>query len=98
MKKNILALFIISTIILAQGKYSKVTDEKSGKEMIVGLCDFSVFADSNYSWWFESEFNSYEPDSLIIEKLKSIDKKKTLFYLWAHGAAIVKGKSHVFIK
>ncbi|MFZ5948842.1 MAG: TlpA family protein disulfide reductase [Stygiobacter sp.] len=81
MEKIILIIFLINIIVVAQGKYSKVVDEKSGKEMIVGLCDFSVFADSNYSWWFESEFNNYEPDSSVIEKLKSVDNKPNIIVI-----------------
>ncbi|MCX7874739.1 MAG: thioredoxin family protein [Melioribacteraceae bacterium] len=75
MKKIIFIILYANLILIAQEKFSRVVDEKSGKEMIVGVCDFSVFADTNYSWWFDYEFNNYEPDSLSIEKLKSIESQ-----------------------
>lgn len=81
MKKYFYILLFITTFITAQDKYNKVIDEKTGKEMIVGLSDFSVFSDSNYSWWFESEFNNYEPDSLVIEKLKKIEIKPDIIII-----------------
>lgn len=72
MKQILMLIMIISSLNFAQEKFSRVIDEKSGKEMIVGLCDFKVFADSNYSWWFDNEFKNYKPDSLVIDRLKNI--------------------------
>jgi thiol-disulfide isomerase/thioredoxin len=63
---------IISTVIYAQEKNKFVTDEKSGKPMLIGLCDRTAFADSNFSWWFNSEYDNYTPDSAEVLKLSKV--------------------------
>jgi thiol-disulfide isomerase/thioredoxin len=72
MKKLFLLLMIISTVIYAQEKNKFVTDEKSGKPMLIGLCDRTAFADSNFSWWFNSEYDNYTPDSAEVLKLSKV--------------------------
>ncbi len=47
-----------------------VVDEKSGKTMVVGVCDRTVFADTNFSWWYDSEYNNYEVNNDSITGLK----------------------------
>ncbi len=77
MKKLILLLMILSTVIYTQDKNKLVTDEKSGKPMLIGLCDRTAFADSNFSWWFNSEYDNYTPDSVTVMKLsKEINEVK----------------------
>lgn len=72
--KSLLILIIVSFInIFSQDKFIKVIDEKSEKEILVGECDYKVFADSNYSWWFDYEYNNYKPDSLTIEQIKKLN-------------------------
>jgi len=66
MKKLFLLLMIISAAICAQEKNKLVTDEKSGKPMLIGLCDRTAFADSNFSWWFNSEYDNYPSDSVAV--------------------------------
>jgi thiol-disulfide isomerase/thioredoxin len=75
MKKILIMLIVISSIIYSQTNFKKMIDEKSGKEMIVGQCDFTAFADSNYSWWFEYGEKNYSPDSIVVQKLKEIVDK-----------------------
>ncbi len=69
MKELFLLLMILSAVIYAQDKNKLVTDEKSGKPMLLGICDRSAFADSNFSWWFNSEYDNYTPDSVTVMKL-----------------------------
>jgi len=66
MKKLILFLLVLSAVINGQDKYKFVTDEKSGKPMLIGLCDRTAFADSNFSWWFNSEYEYYPADSTAV--------------------------------
>ncbi|MFA5803211.1 MAG: thioredoxin family protein [Melioribacteraceae bacterium] len=72
MKKLFLLLMILSAVIYAQEKNKFVTDEKSGKPMLIGLCDRTAFADSNFSWWFNSEYDNYTPDSAEVLKLSKV--------------------------
>ena len=72
MKKIFLLLVILSSVIIAQGKNKLVVDEKSGKPMLIGLCNRTAFADSNFSWWFNSEYDNYTPDSAEVIKLSNV--------------------------
>lgn len=63
-------IFAITSIIPAQ--YNKMMlDEKSGKQMLIGLCDRTAFTDTNYAWWFNAEYDNYNPDSTTIAKLNT---------------------------
>ncbi len=66
MKRLIFLLLILPAVICAQGKNKLVTDEKSDKPMLIGLCDRTAFADSNFSWWFNSEYDYYPADSVAV--------------------------------
>ena len=68
MKKIFLLLVILSTAIFAQEKNKLITDDKSGKPMLIGLCDRTAFADTNFSWWFNSEYDYYPADSAAVIK------------------------------
>ena len=72
MKRLVLFLMILSAVIYAQEKNKLVTDEKSGKLMLIGICDRTAFADSNFSWWFNSEYDNYTPDSSEVLKLSNL--------------------------
>ncbi|TSA25811.1 MAG: thioredoxin [Ignavibacteriales bacterium] len=72
MKKLFLFLMILSAVINAQEKNKLVTDEKSGKPMLIGLCDRTAFADTSFSWWFNSEYDNYTPDSTEVLKLSNV--------------------------
>ena len=76
MKKLILFLLILSAGIYAQEKNKLVTDENSGKPMLIGLCDRTAFADTSFSWWFNSEYELYPADSVEVvrfsKKLKDV--------------------------
>ncbi|MGB9663477.1 MAG: thioredoxin family protein [Ignavibacteria bacterium] len=75
-------IFIIQFIsnVNAQDKTSStfkiITDEKSGKPMLIGLCTKeNLTKDTSFSWWFEAEYDYYSPDSSII-KLINLDSIK----------------------
>lgn len=60
------SLFIISSFILltcitwAQEAGKIVTDQKSGKQMILGFTGKEAFKDTSFSWWYEPEYRDYE--------------------------------------
>jgi len=72
--KKILFLLLAVTAFLtnAQQKNKMMLDEKSGKQMLIGICDRTAFADTNYSWWFNAEYDNYVPDSTVLAKIREI--------------------------
>lgn len=76
MKKTFLLLLVLVSFLSAQEKNKLPVDEKSGKPMLLGICDRTAFADSNFSWWFNSEFDNYSVDSVTLknvsDKLKDV--------------------------
>jgi len=64
--KCILALFLFANSLLIGQEYRIVDDEKSGKAMLVGTTQREAFQDSNFAWWFNSEYNSYDVDTSLV--------------------------------
>ncbi len=64
-------IVILPVFLLAQDINKIILDEKSGKPMAVGLCDRTVFADTNFAWWFDSEYNNYEVNIDEIDTIKN---------------------------
>ena len=62
-------LTILSLSIFSQIN-TKVIDDKSGKEILVGLCDRSGLADDSLGDWFNTEYNSYKPKKKDLRKIK----------------------------
>jgi len=71
MKKFIIVLLLFVLTVTAQEKNRMVTDKKTGKPMLLGLCDRNAFADTNFSWWFNSGYKFYHPRKDIMDSLKS---------------------------
>ncbi|MCL4547442.1 MAG: thioredoxin family protein [Bacteroidetes bacterium] len=69
MKKIVLVLMVFSTLIFAQEKNKMSVDEKTGKPMLLGVCERSAFADTSFSWWFDSEHDNYTPDSATVKEI-----------------------------
>ena len=44
--------------------------------MLLGICDRAAFADTRFSWWFNSEFDNYSVDSVTLKDVP--DKLKDL--------------------
>jgi len=64
-------LIILSIVSIAQDKNKLMVDEKSGKQMLIGLCDRTAFADTNFSWWYKSGYDNYNPDTIAVKELKN---------------------------
>ena len=80
--KILVALFLIqfvSTIYAQEEKASSfkiVIDEKSGKPMLIGLCSKeNLTNDTTFSWWFEAEYDYYQPEDSVM-KLIDLDSVK----------------------
>lgn len=71
MYKQIFVLFLISlSLHSAQDLNTIAIDEKSGKPILIGYCDRSALQDTNFSWWFNSEYENYHPDSVDLLLIK----------------------------
>jgi thiol-disulfide isomerase/thioredoxin len=77
MKALLLFIVVTITVIYSQDKYKAVTDEKSGKVMLVGEITREAFKDTSFAWWYNSEYENYSPDKTILDSvtLKSSDIK-----------------------
>ncbi len=72
MKYLLLLIFICSFIIGQEKNYYTYFDDKTEKDCIIGVCDRTAFADSNYSVWFDTEYDEYVVD---VEFIKPIEDK-----------------------
>ncbi|MFA7228460.1 MAG: hypothetical protein WC061_05445 [Melioribacteraceae bacterium] len=66
MKKIFIVILLFVAAISAQEKNKLVVDEKSGKPMLLGVCDRKAFADTNFAWWYDSESSLYSVDSVSL--------------------------------
>ena len=76
MRKMINKLFfIIASIVFCANMYAQkfntiTIDEKTDKPMLMGYTTLEAFNDTSFSWWWNSEYNMYDVDSMDVEKLK----------------------------
>ncbi len=68
--KSLLMVLFFSIITLAQTSNQCVIDQKSGKPMLVGICNREAMQDSSFAWWFNSEYENYELDRETLSKIK----------------------------
>ncbi|PKL84189.1 MAG: thiol reductase thioredoxin [Ignavibacteriae bacterium HGW-Ignavibacteriae-3] len=61
--------FLFTSVLSAKEKNKISVDDKSGKPILLGLCDRTAFADSNFSWWFDSEMDMYSVDSASLKDI-----------------------------
>ena len=74
---SLIILLVISGTLLPQEKYKLILDENSGKQVLIGEITRNAFKDTSFAWWFNSEYDTYNPDKLILDsiarKLKDVD-------------------------
>ncbi len=68
----IFILLLISLSLFAQDKNTLVTDESSGKPMLIGPCTREAFKDTSFSWWFNSSYDLYDVDSTSLPEIKNL--------------------------
>ncbi len=79
MKIITFSLIIIFILVSCNEIVNKITiDEKTGKPMLVGITDKSAFELSNFSEWYNDEYNCYEPDGFILEQIKNLSDSITI--------------------
>lgn len=68
--KSLFIVLFFSIITLAQSTNQCVIDQKSGKPMLVGICNREAMQDSSFAWWFNSEYDNYELDGETLSHVK----------------------------
>ena len=48
-----------------------VVDDKTGRQILVGITERSAFESPDFNEWFSKNYIEYEPDSVVIEQIKS---------------------------
>lgn len=74
MRKTITFLAILllgSSMITAQTNTSRVMDEKSGKEILIGACYRETLLSVDFASDYNSEYSSYKVDTACISKMKN---------------------------
>ncbi len=56
--------------ISAQNINKTIIEEKSGKPILVGVCDRTAFADTNFSWWYKPGYDNYETNKTDLDTIK----------------------------
>ena len=63
-------IILCSLKIIAQDFNKIITDEKSGKPMLIGYTTLEAFSDTSFSWWWDSEYKLYEVDTSLVAELE----------------------------
>ncbi|MBT4969928.1 MAG: hypothetical protein HOM80_13060, partial [Bacteroidetes bacterium] len=81
-KKQIFLLIIAMCFLSISETFSqnfnrKMTNNKSGEEILVGMCTRSAFMKDSYREWFIPEYKSYNVNSkkVVIDSLKPLINK-----------------------
>ncbi len=68
---GIFLILLLPVLISAQDVNKLIIEEKSGKAIAIGICDRTVFADTNFAWWYNPEYENYEPNKNDIDTISS---------------------------
>ena len=66
--KYLILVMLITASLFSQNKI--MIEEKSGKPYLIGICNREAFSDSNFAWWFNSNYDQYQVDSSEVIELK----------------------------
>jgi len=66
---------LLSALSLAQIENQITVDEETSKPMHIGVFDRNAFSDTNFSAWFNNEYENYNVDTFIINLITEISTK-----------------------
>jgi thiol-disulfide isomerase/thioredoxin len=69
MRPSIIIFFLLNICVSAQEINTLITDSSSGNPILIGFVTRDAFKDTSFSWWYESEYNNYDPDTVALESL-----------------------------
>jgi hypothetical protein len=70
--KIVILFFALSIMVTGQDKNTVIKDPRNEKAMLIGFCTRDAFADTSFSWWFDSEYENYEVDTEALGELEKI--------------------------
>lgn len=73
MKYIIVLIILISVNLSAQDFNELVKDPKSGKAILIGNCSVEAFQDTNFAWWWNSEYDMYKFHNNKVDSTKLAD-------------------------
>lgn len=79
MKK--IAFFVVlfaSVMVQGQDMNKLVIDERTEKPMLIGLCSYEAFTDTNFGWWYQAGYNDYEINESAIDDLNPNPEEITI--------------------
>jgi hypothetical protein len=78
---TVLCIELMSSSIIAQTKTNFANIEvksSNGEPMLLGHCDISFLKQGSYKNWYQSGYDAYTPDSLVIPQLIGLLKGKQI--------------------
>ncbi len=75
MKKLFLVFLMLISPAAAQDTNKVITDEESGKNILIGYCTREALEDTNFSWWFNPGYEMYDADSSVLIELTPLIKE-----------------------
>lgn len=72
MKKLLLVFLLLISPAAAQDTNKVIPDEESGKYILIGYCTREAFEDTNFSWWFNPEYEMYDTDSSLLSDINPL--------------------------
>ncbi|MEP0861731.1 MAG: thioredoxin family protein [Ignavibacterium sp.] len=71
MKNFIIAILLFASGISEAQQFNNTTiDTVKNKKMLIGYCTRDAFQDTAFKDWFDEQYNSYQPDFEIVDKLE----------------------------
>lgn len=70
MKATVLfCLILLSGLVFAQEINKRITDKKSGEEILIGACDEAGLKSDVFKNFFDPAYANYTPDAEVVKKL-----------------------------
>lgn len=84
------SIILMLSLLCIEGMYSSIVAQtktsianievknSNGEPMLLGHCDISFLKQGSYKNWYQSGYDAYKPDSMIIHQLISLIKGKQI--------------------
>lgn len=85
MKKSVIGLVLFCSLITYAQEFKLTVDEKTGKPMLLGITNREALQDTNFGWWYNSEYDFYRVDTVSLSELTELPediKIKVVYATW----------------
>ncbi|MCK6615810.1 MAG: thioredoxin family protein [Ignavibacteriaceae bacterium] len=78
--KTFFVMMVLCGAMMLQGQEMNklIVDERTEKPMLIGLCNYEAFTDTNFGWWYESGYRDYEINESAIDDLNPDPEEITI--------------------